>query len=137
MPMSASELDTWFKDAARDKLKTLSVSMNITKINYTSATDYSHGVNTHIHVDPATVTTSISSVPFDMSSATSAIYDNDLATGIGSGLVADADDVAASIANAVASTVTAIESTLASYSHTITVCHNSCHTNCHASRGRR
>jgi hypothetical protein len=126
MSMTASQLDTWLKDNARDQLRTFNKTITITATVWTQGTGADSGTST-----------SATSPNWNLTSAASSVFTGDLDSGIGSGLIADADDVAASIVNTVRSAVDEIEGAIGNVSWNAQVCHSSCHTNCHTSRGRR
>jgi len=126
MSMTASQLDTWLKDNARDQLRTFNKTITITATVWTQGTGADSGTST-----------SATSPNWNLASAASSVFTGDLDSGIGSQLIADADDVAASIVNTVRSAVDSIEGAIGNVSWNAQVCHSSCHTSCHSSRGRR
>ncbi len=137
MPMTASELDTWLKEQAATKLDTFSKTITITATVWTQGTwDGLVSGHTVPGAFGSASTTSAQNQTFSHGYDES-VFNGDLSSEIGTGLVADADDVTASIANTVQSTVDAIESVIGDVSFNAQVCHNSCHTSCHTSRGRR
>ena len=123
--MSHADLDVWFKAAAATQLDTFSKSITIAISVYTQGTGANSGTGT---------VNSTKSWSLGYSTAT---FNNDLDSGIGTGLVAESQDVAASCTNAVRSAVDAIEGQLVNFSINAQLCHTSCHTSCHSSRGRR
>jgi len=139
MPMTASELDTWLKQQAATKLDTFSKTITITATVYRQVTW--NGLTGGHHAPSAAALTSTSTTSAYNKTFShgynEAIFNGDLSTGIGSGLVANADHVTSSIANTVQSTVDAIEAVIGNVSFNAQVCHVSCHTSCHTSRGRR
>jgi len=129
MGMSHSELDVWFKNAAATQLNTFSKTMSITATVYKNATGTSYTNSTYTATKSHSRTFSLGKDP--------SVFNGDLASGIGAGLVATSQDVATSVSNAVRSTVDKIEATIGNVSFDAKVCHNSCHNNCHGNRGRR
>ena len=127
MGMTASELDTWLKDNARDQLRTFDKTVTVTATVYTQGTGGSVSGTGTVAVNQS----------WNHSAVASSVFTGDLDAGIGSGLVADADDVAASIVNTVRSAVDAIEGQIGNFAINAQLCHSSCHTSCHSSRGRR
>lgn len=127
MPMTHTELDTWLKDNARDQLRTFSKTITITATVWTQGTGSGESSSS----------SSATSPNWNLASAASSVFTGDLDAGIGSQLIADADDVAASIVNTVRSAVDEIELAIGDVSWNAQVCHGSCHTSCHTSRGRR
>ena len=126
MAMSHSELDTWFKQQAGAQLRTFSKAVSITHSTY-----YSTSGGDSLSNQVRTNTYSASTAP-------DSTFNGDLDSGIGSGLVAEAADVTASIANGVRSAVDYIEGTVITAAKSASfICHNSCHGSCHGSRGRR
>lgn len=53
------------------------------------------------------------------------------------GAIVNANDIAASIINAIATSVTQIEAAFTQAKANTFICHSSCHQSCHTSRGRR
>jgi signal transduction histidine kinase len=127
--MSHAELDVWFKAAAAVQLDTFSETITISAYVYKNATGTSYTNSTYYATSTHSQTWSLG---YD-----TAVFNNDLDAGIGTGLVAESQDVAASVSNAVRSAVDKIEATVGNVSISALVCHNSCHTSCHSSRGRR
>jgi len=124
--MSHADLDVWFKAAAATQLDTFSKSITIAISVYTQGTGGSTSGTGTVN--------SAKSWSLGYSTAT---FNNDLDSGLGTGLVAESQDVAASCTNAVRSAVDAIEGQLVNFSINAQLCHTSCHTSCHSSRGRR
>lgn len=124
--MSHAALDTWFKTNARDQLRTFDKTFNVSVSVYRQSNQNDAGTYTHSH-----------NQRWHLTGASETVFNNDLNSGIGSGQVAESQDVAASIANAVRSAVDAIEGQMANFSIDARICHNSCHSSCHGSRGRR
>lgn len=124
--MSHSELDVWFKAAAATQLDTFAKTITISVNVYTQGTGgNASGTGTYNY-----------SKAWSLGYST-ATFNNDLDSGLGTGLVAESQDVAASCTNAVRSAVDAIEGQLVNFSFSAYLCHTSCHTSCHSSRGRR
>ena len=124
--MSAADLDVWFKQQAGAQLRTFSKAITITHtvwVQSTSLTNYTVNIN--------------KSVTYSGTSAPDSTFNNDLDGGLGTGLVAESQDVADSVSNAVRSAVDYIEGRLTTATSASFICHNSCHASCHSSRGRR
>jgi hypothetical protein len=126
MAMSHADLDVWFKQQAATQLDTFSKTVTITANVYTQGTGGSTSTTGSIN---NTISWSIG--------YETATFNNDLNSGIGYGLVAESQDVAASVANAVRSAVDRIEAIMGNKTINAYLCHNSCHSSCHSSRGRR
>ena len=138
--MSATELDVWFKDQARDQLRTFSksikasVSVNVTGLQKQKQSDH-HAASTDFFKSHSTTVYGTKNVT--LASSPSSVFAGDLAGGLATGGVATSQDVAQSIANAVRSAVDTIEGELGDIPVSVSLCHNSCHNNCHSNRGRR
>ena len=130
--MSASDFEIWFKDKARDQLRTFDKTITITA--WTKASY--DGVSSGHYAPPAFVSPVVNPTKnWNLKTVSSSVFNDDLAGNLAAGGVATSQDVAQSIANAVRSAVDKIESTVGNID--ARVCHNSCHSNCHGSRGRR
>jgi hypothetical protein len=126
MSMDHAALDVWFKEQAATQLDTFDKTVTITANVYTQGTGGSVSGSGNV---AATVNWSLG--------YETATFDNDLDPGIGAGLIAESQDVAASVSNAVSSAVNRIEAIMVNKSISALLCHSSCHTSCHSSRGRR
>jgi len=135
--MSAADLDVWFKQQAATQLDTFSETITIT------ATVWQEGVWDGLnagHYAPGAYRSGTNTKAYNKTWSLgydTSVFNNDLDSGIGTGLVAESQGVANSVANAVRSAVDKIEATIGNVSFDAKVCHNSCHSNCHGSRGRR
>jgi len=124
--MSHSDLDVWFKDNARNQLRTFDKTINVSVSVYRQSNQNDAGTYYKSH-----------NQRYHLTAAASSVFNNDLVAGMGTGQVASSQDVASSISNAVRSAVDAIEGSMANFSIDARICHNSCHSSCHSSRGRR
>jgi hypothetical protein len=139
MAMNSSELNSWFRDRARDQLRSFNKSIRFYSYHgvYVYRRSSNNDSSTH-HRAQARQTYR----GYNAGGQGSGVFNNDLATGLGAGKIAKSQDVAQSVANAVRSAVDNIERNLPSnvylnWNFDARVCHSSCHNSCHGSRGRR